>query len=186
MVFQKSRIDPCVFRMVVDGKVELVMAVHVDEIVIAGLDEACREFRAPLNTNFPTNKLGELTWYTGCAFKRIWKLGTLEITQKAFVESMLNRFGVNSSSDIPATPGVELGPREDGEPKRDWPYRKAVSILMWLSTTTRPGISNAVRAVTRKSHNPTDRHWNTVLKIVAYLHETRGRGLTLVRCSGWI
>ena len=54
-----------------------------------------------------------LTWYTGCAFKRNWESGTLEITQKAFVESMLKRFGVNSSSDIPATPGV--GPREEGE-----------------------------------------------------------------------
>ena len=27
------------FRMVVDGKVELIMAVHVDDIVIAGMDE---------------------------------------------------------------------------------------------------------------------------------------------------
>ena len=54
----------------------------------------------------PTNNLGELTWYTGCAFKRDWELGKLEITQKAFIESMLNRFGVNSSSDIPTTPGV--------------------------------------------------------------------------------
>ena len=36
--------------MVVDGKVELIMAVHVDDIVIAGSDEACRDFRAALNT----------------------------------------------------------------------------------------------------------------------------------------
>ena len=58
------------------------------------------------------------------------ELGTLEITQKAFIESMLNRFGVDSSSDIPATPGVELGPREEGEPGGDWPYREAVGSLM--------------------------------------------------------
>ena len=70
MVPQKSRTDPCVFRMVVDGKVELVMAVNVDDIVIAGSDEACRDFHAALNTKFPTNHLGELTWYTGCAFNR--------------------------------------------------------------------------------------------------------------------
>ena len=116
---EQSRTDPCVFRMVVDGKVELITAVHVDGIVIAGSDKTCRDFHAALNTNFPTNNLGELTWSTGCAFKRNWELGTLEITQKAFVESMLNCFGVNSFSDIPATPGVELGPREEGEPKGD-------------------------------------------------------------------
>ena len=33
---------------------------------------------------------------------------------------MLNRFGVKSSSDIPAIPGVEIGPREEDEPRGDW------------------------------------------------------------------
>ena len=96
VVFQKSRTDPCVFRMVVDGKVELNMAVHVDDIVIAGSDEACRDFHATLNTKFPTNNLGDITWCTGCAFKRNWILGTLEITQKVSVESMLNRFALKA------------------------------------------------------------------------------------------
>ena len=157
---EQSRTDPCVFRMVVDGKVELIMAVHVDDIVIAGSDVACGDLHAALNTKFPTNNLGELTRYTGCAFKRNWELGTLEITQKAFVESVLNRFGVNSSSDIPATPGVELCPREEGEPKGDWPYREAVGSLMCLSllNMTWPDVSNAMHAVVRHCHNPTDGH----------------------------
>ena len=141
---EQFRADPCVFRMVVDGKVELITDFHVDDIVIAGSDEACRDFHSALKTEFPTNNLDELTWYTCCAFKRNWELGTLEITQNAFVESMPNRFVVNSSSDIPATPGVELGPREEGEPKGDWPYRETVGSMMWLSTMTLPGISNAV------------------------------------------
>ena len=180
---EQSSTDPCVFLTVVDGKVELMMAIHVDDIVIAGSDEACGDFHAALNAKFPTNNLGEFAWYTGCAFKRNWELGTLEITPKAFVESMLNRSGVNSSFDIPATPGVELGPRDEGEPNGDWPYREAVGSLMWLSTMTQPDISNAVRAVARHSHNPTDRHWKEVLKIMAYLHGTRGVGLTVVRGS---
>ena len=102
--------------------------------------------------------------------------------QKTFVEIMLNRLRVNSSSDIPVTPVVELDPREEGEPKVDWPYREAVGSLMWLSTMTRPDISNVVSAVARHSDNPTDRHWKAVLKIMAYLHGTRGMGLTF--CEG--
>ena len=92
---------------------------------------------------------------------------------------MLTRFGVNSSSDIPATPGVELCLTEEGDSKGDWPYREAVGSLMWLSTMTRPDISNAVRAVARHSHNPTDRHLKAGFKIMAYLHGTRGSGLDL-------
>ena len=33
---EQCRTDPCVIRMVVDGKVELIVAVQVDDIVIAG------------------------------------------------------------------------------------------------------------------------------------------------------
>ena len=55
---------------------------------------------------------------------------------------------------------------------------------MGLSTVTRPDIWSAVRAVARRSHNPTDRHWKTVLKTMVYPHWTRGMGLSLVRGSG--
>ena len=161
--------------MVVHGKVELIMAVHVDDMAIAGSEEECRDFHAAINSKLPTNDLGQLTWYTGCDLKRNWELGTLDITQKAFVESMMNRFGVNSSSDIPATPEVELGPREEQHPRGDWPYKEALGSLMWLSTTTRPDITNEVRAVTRHSHNPTDRHWKAFLTTKAYLHWSRVR-----------
>ena len=41
------------FAFVVGGKAELIMAVHVDDIVTAGSDEACRDFHAGLNTKYP-------------------------------------------------------------------------------------------------------------------------------------
>ena len=73
--------------MVVDGKIELIMAIHVDDIVIAGSDETCRDFHAALSTKFPTNNLGELTWYTGCASTPDWELGTLDIAQTASLKA---------------------------------------------------------------------------------------------------
>ena len=86
---EQCRTDPCGFRIVVNGKVELIMAVHVDDIAITGSDGACRDFHAALVTKFTTNNLGELTWYTGRAFTRDWEWGTFEITQNAFDESTL-------------------------------------------------------------------------------------------------
>ena len=91
---------------------------------------------------------------------------------------------MNASSDLPAPPGVELGPSGDGDPKGAWPYREAVGSPMWLPTMTRPDISNAARAVVCQPHNPTDRHWKAIMKIMAYLNGTKGMGLTLVRGSG--
>ena len=49
---------------------------------------------------------------------------------------------------------------------------------------TQPDISRAVRAMARQPHSPSDRHWKTDMKIMAYLHGIRGLGLTFVRGSG--
>ena len=79
---------------------------------------------------------------------------------------------------------MELGPREESKRGGDWLYREGVGSLMWLSTMTRLDISNAVRAVARHSHNPTERRWQAVLKILVYLYGTGFIGLTFVRGSG--
>lgn len=154
---EQCRTDQCDFRMVVDRRVKSMLAVHADVIVIAGSNETFRNFHAGLVTKIPTNSRGELTWYTGCAFRRDWHSGALETTDKTCIERKLNTFGVNAPSDTLASPGVELGQREEGEPGRDWPYREAVGCLVWLSTMMRPDTLNAVHAVVRHSRNPTER-----------------------------
>ena len=50
---EQYRSDPRVFRMVVDGTVELGMAVHVQDIVIRGSDETWKDFHAALVRNSP-------------------------------------------------------------------------------------------------------------------------------------
>ena len=54
--------------------------------------------------------------------------------------------------------------------------REAIGSLMWLSTMTRPDITNAVRAVARYAHEPTERLWQAIMKILSYLN---GSGLSL-------
>ena len=69
----------------------------------------------------------------------------------------MTRFNVQSFSDIPAPPGADPGPKQKDEQEGDWPVREAIGGLMWLSTMTRPDIPNAVRAVARYAHEPTER-----------------------------
>lgn len=52
----------------------------------------------------------------GYAIKRDWESGGLEIMQKAFIESMLKRFGVNLTSDIsPSLPVWNYSRSKRGE-----------------------------------------------------------------------
>ena len=85
-------------------------------------------------------------------------------------------------SDLPASQSADLGPRRNDDPVCDKPVRATVgSSLIWLGGMTRPDIANAVRAVARQVHDPAERHWRAVKKVIAYLNKTEYLGLVFVK-----
>ena len=55
---------------------------------------------------------------------------------------------------------------------------------MWLVVMSRPDITNAVRAVSRHSNSPAERHWKAELQIIRYLLGTKDLSLTFEWGSG--
>ena len=109
------------------------------------------------------------------------------MNQTAFAKNMVQQYNISATSNIPESPGVDLGPRKDGEPggnEEFLKYRALVGSLMWLSIMTRPDITNALRACPRHSHNPSPRHWKALLQVAAYVNATKEMGLRFVRGSG--
>ena len=109
------------------------------------------------------------------------------MSHTAFVKNMVEHYNISATSNIPGSPGVDLGPRKDGEPggNEKFPkYRALVGSLMWLSIMTRPDITNALRACARHSYNPSLRHWKALLKVAACVNATKEIGLRVVRSSG--
>ena len=159
----------------------MIVGVYVDDLLVGGSEEDCESLLASLNKKFPTNDLGECTWYDGSSIERDVELGTIKLSQEAYVESLMKRFDVQSISDIPASPGADLGPKQADESGGDWSVREAIGSLMWLSTMTRPDITNAVRAVARYAHEPTERLWQAIMKILSHLNGTRSLDITYVR-----
>ncbi|CAN0494282.1 unnamed protein product, partial [Discosporangium mesarthrocarpum] len=47
-----------------------LLVTHVDDMIAAGSVGDCDALYEALSTEFPTNNLGPLSWYTGCAFER--------------------------------------------------------------------------------------------------------------------
>ena len=149
--------------------------------------QMCDEFFDQLRQRFPVKNLAELKMYTGCAFERDWDNGILEINQTAFAINMVEQYNISTTSNIPGSPGVDLGPRKYGEPGGDekFPeYRALVGSLMSLSVMTRPDIANALRACSRQSHNPSPRHWKAFLQVASYVNATKEIGLRFARGSG--
>ena len=174
----QSKADPCVYKRVKRGSICAILVVHVDDILIGGEEKQVEEICAILNRVFPTNNLGEVQWYMGCAIERDWKKGTMRVDQTTFIDTLLKRFDITNFSDLPAAVSVSLGPVKKGEVSVARPYRNAVGGLMWLAQVTRPDIANVTRELARQSHHHCERHWRGVLKVLAYLHQTREYGLT--------
>lgn len=59
--------------------------------------------------------MGELTWYSGCAFKRDRVRGVIRDLPIAFVDKIIDDFNVTAVSPIPALPD-KLRPKQPGEP----------------------------------------------------------------------
>ena len=98
----------------------------------------------------------------------------LQVNQTAFVENLVSQYKISTTSNIPVSPGIDLGPRKEEERggNEGFPqYRALVGSLMWLSVMTRPDIANALRACARQSHNPCARHWKALLQIAKVTKE---------------
>ena len=173
---EQCKADPRVFRLIRDGVVVMIACVYVDDITVAGESEACDFLSTCLLEEFQTTG-GELSSHLGCAFERSRKGGVLRASQRAFIESVVSRYGVDAVSDLSVSQSADLGPRRNDELVCDKPVHAAVGSLIWFRGMARPDIANPVRAVARQAHDPAERHWRAVRKIIAYLNKTKDLGL---------
>lgn len=182
--FEQCKVDTCMFRMVEDGEVTMLVVVHVDDVFSIGAKERCVQFGVDLNRYVPTTDLGELRWYAGLRFSRDEIAGTIKISQQAVAENIVAKFGVTSNRDTPMSVGLKLEEFDPDEPNVKEPFRSIVGHLMWLANNTRPDIYNAVRAVARYSNAPKWIHWLAALHIVMYVRGTSSFGITFQRGCG--
>ena len=79
---EQCKADPCVFRKIVNGVVVLVLAVHVDDMAVAGPRDEVDKLLVTINEDF-TVDLGGLTFFTGCAVIRDTKNGVTKINLRS-------------------------------------------------------------------------------------------------------
>ena len=105
----------------------------------------------------------------------------LKISQQTFAEQWADEYGIEFGKSVPLPVGTNLAKFDKDEAPGNWPFRELVASLMWLSTQTRPDISNAVRAVARYCAPPKFVHWRAALGILGYVRRTSSFGMTFQR-----
>ena len=181
--FVQCLADMCVFRLIENGRVVVIVLVHVDDIFVVGEEQRCDQFGSDLNQMVPVKNLGDLRWYKKCFYEGDWERGTITISQSSFAEELARTYGVESGRRTPLPVGVKLAEYDEREETVSHPFRELVGSLMWLATQTRPDIANAVRAVARYCASPKEVHWNAAIGILGYVKRTSSFGITFQRGS---
>ena len=127
--------DPCVFHLIWEGKVVLILTVHVDDMAVGGTGVEVDKLLVTRDTDFTTNNLRELSFFTGYCIIQDTENGVLKLNQKKFVETLDKRFDVTTTTRYPASPSANLGPRMKAESGGTWPYREAC--LLYTSPSPR-------------------------------------------------
>lgn len=72
----------------------MMLAVRVDDIIITRLDADYDSLVWVLRKLLPTNKLGKLTYYTGCVLEGIWDTRKLIISQVVCIDQLMGHFNI--------------------------------------------------------------------------------------------
>jgi hypothetical protein len=114
-----------------------------------------------INRSFDIQELGEPTRLLGIQITRQCELGTIHISQPAFINTIAKCFDIiatrvtNSLMDH----NVELGDSSLSSEVIDYAYASIIGSVNYCSITTRPDISYAVNKCTQYSSKPNITHW---------------------------
>lgn len=96
--------------------------------------------------------LNEMERYLGIHMKRNVSAGTMEFSQKQYLNNTLKKFEMADckSSTIPMEVGVKL--ERFGRNPANIPYRELIGCLMCVSLTTRPDLAAATNFFSRQDY----------------------------------
>ncbi|KAE9161440.1 hypothetical protein PF005_g31245 [Phytophthora fragariae] len=185
MGFEPADADPCVYTR---GEVEdeCIVCLYVDDMLIASRQKTVIAFvKAGIAEKFRIKDLGRARFILGIEIDYDMERRTLGISQKAYTESIIKKFGQENAKPCltPLEPGVQLTKADEPQTEEDKakmkskPYRSLVGSLMYLACGTRPDISVAVAKLSRFLENPGEKHWDAGIKVVRYLLKTKDVGI---------
>jgi transposase InsO family protein len=182
--YQQSDADPCIYHRTknVGGRMVLLyIGVYVDDTIFMSNDTATlHSEKAKISEEFSMDDRGEIHFILGMEIRRDRANKILTISQKQYLETVLERFGMSDCNPI-STP-VETGKRferltEDAETVDVKIYQAAIGSLNYAAIATRPDISLAVGLLSQHMVRPGKEHWSGVKRILRYLKGTLDLGL---------
>lgn len=179
--------EPCIYARQ-RGTQTATIAVHVDDMGLSSTPGDMAVIKKELGETFKSTDLGELKLIVGLEVDRNRAAGTLRLSQKHYLERVLERFGMADSHPVytPLDPNVKLVKREASDPhsitaeeaKLTRLYQAAIGSLMYAALGTRPDLAFTVQHLSQFCSAPSPAHWTAVKRVMRYIKATLNVGLT--------
>ncbi|MBW0538526.1 hypothetical protein O181_078241 [Austropuccinia psidii MF-1] len=152
--FCPSVVDPCLF--IKDSANPCFVFIHVDDLVIGGAN--LDSFRAEINSTFDMKDLGELKFVLGMKVTRNRNVHLIFLTQELYIDKLLHTFKMNDCkpASTPQVPSSSLEPVSSSLASEEISinYRRAVGLLNYLVTCTRPDLASSASRLSQFLNNP--------------------------------
>ncbi len=152
----------------------LIITLYVNCVVIAGDDKDGISFiKGELSKRFEMKDVCEAKMCLGLEITRDRANRILKLSQTAYAESVLERFGMTNCK--PVTTPLESrrksipDPDPSQKPPGDVPYRSAIGCIMWFSAGARPDIAYAFGCLAQFSESPLIEHWTAIKRVLRYI-----------------
>ena len=184
--FEENIVDQCIYIKVSGSKFKFLV-LYVDDILLASNNLGLiRETKRFLSQNIDMKDIGEASYVLGIEIHRDRSKKILGLSQKAYINKILERFNMRncSGSIAPIVKGDKFSlsqcPKNslELESMKNIPYAYAVGSLVYLEVCTRPDIAFAVGMLGRYQSNPGIEHWTAAKKVMRYLQGTKDYMLT--------
>ena len=183
---KQSKFDECLYTYRdKDGKL-CVVTVYVDDIIITGdAVDYIQWLKKEMNVKFTMKDMTDNHQLLGLTFYYDKAKGTLKLSQRLFIEKIIDTHCIRHDSEQYTTPALpntyklfEEFLESKKEPiKSSFPYREAVGMLMYLAVMTRPDISNIVRYLSKFVNNFHSLHVSLLQRVLCYLRGTKDIGI---------
>jgi hypothetical protein len=129
---------------------------------------------------------GPIKWFLSFQIKRDRKSKTISINQQAYIESVVEKFGLTNTKSV-ATPmdanakfTIQQCPMMLNQVAHmnGIPYSEAIEFILWATVVLQPDTAYAVGILPQFIQNPGPAHWDGVKRVVSYLGSTKGLWLT--------
>ncbi|XP_050229335.2 beta-galactosidase 15-like [Mercurialis annua] len=187
--FEVNLFEDCVYHKF-SGSRFIFLVLYVDDILLASSDiELLHETKKFLSKHFEMKDLGEASFVLGIQIHRDRSRGILGLSQKGYIEKVLQRFGMQNCRphDTPVSKGDKFSlkqcPKNELESKfmEGIPYASAVGSLMYAQVCTHPDLAFIVGMLGRYQSNPGREHWVAAKRVFRYLQNTKDYMLTYAK-----